>query len=732
MGKPLQTAKLNTPDELSTYPATGPFWTCDSDGERPVFYAKKGYASEKEAPTMTFGALFDQCVKKKGDKIALRTENMNTLKKGAKAPPALPLAQWKSWTWKEYQRDVRAGAKALIALGVEQHDTCSIFGFNSPEWLISEMSAIYGGCKASGIYPSDTAEQVQYKSHHSNTSIAFCDVETSLNKFVEVVEDLPYLKAIVVWGCKPCDNLTRTDGSTVKVMSFADFLKAGSEVTDAQLDERRSKIKAEHSCALIYTSGTTGFPKAVMISHDCILFEAFSVTPLLGLGVKPEEERVISYLPLSHIAGMLFDVIAPVVIGAMTKGWGSTNFARGYDLKAGTIGDRLKAIQPTVFLGVPRVWEKIADKLKAIGAQTKGIKKKLSTAAKAKGLAYQKGQLIGGDGKTPSWFFILSKLLKVIKGKLGLSKCKVAFSGAAPMTMDTLQYFASLNININEAYGMSECTGATTFSTNACHEWGTVGFEMPGSEVRCFKVAEDGSKTLCPPAKDALQPTEAEQGEICYRGRHIMMGYLANPKLGEEHVAEIKKKNSDAIDSDGWLHSGDKGCISSRGMVRITGRYKELIIGAGGENVAPVPIEDNIKKLCPFVSNIMMVGDKKKFMSCLITLKCKGATGEVAGTNELDAEAAKFGKTIDEGCANADLINAITKALKETGEDGSVTPSNAAKIQKFSILPKDFSVEGGELTATQKLKRSVVADQYQRTIDSIYESKETFVPCIDK
>ena len=143
MGKPAKSAKLNTPDELLVYPQNGgPFWICDFDGECPVYYAKKGYASEKEAPTMTFGKLFDQCVEKKGSKIALRTENMNTLKKGEKPPPALPLANWKSWTWKEYQRDVRAGAKALIALGANQHDTCSIFGFNSPEWLIAELCAI--------------------------------------------------------------------------------------------------------------------------------------------------------------------------------------------------------------------------------------------------------------------------------------------------------------------------------------------------------------------------------------------------------------------------------------------------------------------------------------------------------------------------------------------------------------------------------------------------------------
>merc|ERR1712157_721412 len=205
---------------------------------------------------------------------------------------------------------------------------------------------------------------------------------------------------------------------------------------------------------------------------------------------------------------------------------------------------------------------------------------------------------------------------------------------------------------------------------------------------------------------------------------------MAQPRLGEDHVAEIEKKNSDAIDENGWLHSGDKGAISKRGMVRITGRYKELIIGAGGENVAPVPIEDNVKALCPFISNVMMVGDKRKHMTILISLKAVGATGELPGTDKLDGAAKDYGKTISDACENKALIAAITKALKDTGNNGDCTPSNAAKIQKFTILPIDFSVQTEELTATLKLKRSVVADKYEDIIEKMYDPgmKDVFVP----
>jgi long-chain-fatty-acid--CoA ligase ACSBG len=189
-----------------------------------------------------------------------------------------------------------------------------------------------------------------------------------------------------------------------------------------------------------------------------------------------------------------------------------------------------------------------------------------------------------------------------------------------------------------QVYGMSECTGVTTASTDIAHVWGSCGWPTAGVEVKIFKEGP-GKNVEAPLAQDINNPREEEQGEVCFRGRHIMMGYMANPDLGSAHVKEIQGKNAEAIDNEGWLHSGDKGCMDVRGCVKITGRYKELIIGAGGENIAPVPIEDNVKKLCPAVSNFMMVGDKRKFNVALVTLKAKGATGELPGGDELDGDA---------------------------------------------------------------------------------------------
>ena len=235
--------------------------------------------------------------------------------------------------------------------------------------------------------------------------------------------------------------------------------------------------------------------------------------------------------------------------------------------------------------------------------------KVLATWAKAKGLEHAKNCQMGGSGAKPAFYGLANKIvLSKVKAALGLSKCKFGFTGAAPITTETLEYFGQLGIQINEVYGMSECTGATSASTDAAHVWGSCGWATSGVELKIFREGP-GKNVEAPLAKDLQNPTEDEQGEVCFRGRHIMLGYMANPDLGREHVAEINKKNAETIDSEGWLHSGDKGCMDARGLLKITGRYKELIIGAGGENIAPVPIEDNVKRLCPAISNFMMVGD---------------------------------------------------------------------------------------------------------------------------
>merc|ERR1711920_50300 len=225
--------------------------------------------------------------------------------------------------------------------------------------------------------------------------------------------------------------------------------------------------------------------------------------------------------------------------------------------------------------------------------------------------------------------------------------------------------------------------------------------------------------------------TEDEfMGEICFRGRNNMMGYMACPDMPKSHQDDMLKKTTESIDKDGWLHSGDKGMITERGMVKITGRYKELIIGEGGENIAPVPIEDSVKGLCDGIAECMMIGDKRKYNVALVTLKAEGANGEVPGSDNLDAAAKNVNpdvQTISGAMKDAKWIQTITDAISKTNTNGKVVPNNAFKIQKFMILPHNFSEEGGELTPTKKLKRAVAEKKYGKQIEHMYNTEGTYI-----
>merc|ERR1711933_604182 len=319
-----------------------------------------------------------------------------------------------------------------------------------------------------------------------------------------------------------------------------------------------------------------------------------------------------------------------------------------------------------------------------------------------------------------------------VKENLGLHLRKYGFTGAAPIRVDTLEYFGSLGLTINEVYGMSECTGAATLSTPSAHQWGSCGYEMPGVEVRAFKVDDSdfNIKTECPRSTGLDDLDEKYQGELCYRGRNIMMGYMCQPDLGQAHVDEINKKTADTIDSEGWLHSGDKGMITEMGMVKITGRYKELIIGDGGENIAPVPIEDHVKKMCDGICEVMMVGDKRKYNVALVTLKAVGANGESAGTDQLDAGAKRVNpevSAIHEAMDDKTWIEAVTNAIRSANENPKVCLNNAFSIQKFTILPTNFSEEHGELTPTKKLKRKKVEERFATVIEKMYSTKGMYI-----
>jgi len=728
--------------------AKGPFWVMDADAEARMIFAKKGPGSKEVTPPTTMLELMRLAVEQHGEKTALRVERIDG------KTPAIDQndCKWQEWTYKQYMDDANMAARALMHMGVEQFGTVGIYGFNSPEWFLAEMSTIFCGAKTAGIYPSDRTGNVVFKLKQSKARVVILEdagklarLQPQKNDEGEIfnpMDDLPELKYVVMWaeGEKAPEFIESKHGK-VPVVNWHDFMKLGEKTDLKDLEERQKKIKPGHCCSLIYTSGTTGRPKAVMLSHDNICFVAavfiYSIKSST-IGTVACAERIISYLPLSHIAGMVIDIIAPIYLTARTPAWCEVSFARPYDLKKSTIANRLRAVKPTAFLGVPRVWEKIAEKLKAKGAQTKGFAKLLASFAKPRLLAVSKGQTLSGKETNPSGLFIARKVSAKIKAALGLEELKFGMTGAAPIQVHTLEFFGSLGINIKEVYGMSECSATTTISTEETHEWGSCGYPMPGIEFKVLKETKEGEYVEVKRAADLFNATEEEQGELCFRGRHIMMGYLANPDYKGDGGSEwARKKNMSAIDENGWLHSGDKGCMDKNGMIKITGRYKELIIGAGGENVAPVPIEANVKKLQPAVSNIMMVGDKRKFIIALVSLKVKGATGELAGTNKLTpaAQLVEGIETVEEAMESKEYTAKIWEAIQKTNKNHAVVSKGAASIKRFTIIPKDFSVEGGELTSTLKLKRSVVQKMYHDAIEKLYGPSvgrdDFFVKCFE-
>ena len=561
--------------------------------------------------------------------------------------------QWTDMTWNEYYQQVRTVSRAFIALGLEEKKGVSILGNNCPQWFISDLAAIFARAVPGGIYTTNSPEQCHYIAEHSEANIAVVENADQLAKFKEIRGQLPELKAIVLMnGSDPDDN----------VYSWDDLPKLAEKVSEADLEKRIAPQQPDDTCTLIYTSGTTGNPKGVMISHDNIVWTARQVISLLDAG---SDDHIISYLPLSHIAEQVVSLHAPYIMGCTV--W----FAESLD----KLGDNLTEVHPTVFVGVPRVWEKIQAKMMIAGAANPPLKKKIAAWARKKGLeggyAFQKGESL------PFLHGLANKLVfSKVREKLGLDRCKIFVSTAAPISMDTLEFFLSLNIPITEVYGMSECTGPGTVSLPEPFkfETGWAGPPVPGTEM---KIADDG--------------------EVLMRGRHVFKGYFKNDAA-----------TKDTIDGDGWLHSGDVGIIDDRGFLKITDRKKELIITAGGENIPPQVLEGKLKAI-PVLSQAVVIGDKRKYMTALFTLdpeKVESAAAEAGSPAKTSAEAAKCKK-----------FNAY---LQEKVDEVNKTLARVQTIKKFTILPQELSVEGDELTPTMKLKRRIVHEKYAKEIENMY------------
>ncbi|MFT7796920.1 long-chain-fatty-acid-CoA ligase ACSBG2-like [Arapaima gigas] len=615
--------------------------------------------------------------------------------------------QWEMLTYKEYYQQCRMAAKSFLKLGLERYHGVGILGFNSQEWFIADIGCIMSGGLAVGIYTTNSPEACQYVANHCEANILVVENHKQLDKILKVKDQLPYLKAIVQYK----DELKQ---KLPNLYTWKEFLQLGGHEPDDILDQIISSQKANECCSLIYTSGTTGNPKGVMLSHDNVTWVANMAGVMTKL--KKGEEVIVSYLPLSHVAAQVNDMW-------VSMRYAATTYFADPDALKGSLINTLREVRPTSFLGVPRVYEKMQEKMKAVGAKSSTMKKWVADWAKSVGLQASYNAM-NGDPTVPWGYMLANNLVfKRVRQVLGLDRCKACYTGAAPITKDTLEYFMSLGIPLYELYGMSESTGPHTISWEGAFRitrWGfyivikilwTAILQLVLSLV--IPILSCGKELLGVCSK-LDKPDEDGNGEICFSGRHVFMGYM-----------NMLEKTEEALDPEGWLHSGDLGKHDDDGFLYITGRIKELIITAGGENVPPVPIEDRVKEELPFISNVMLVGDKKKFLSMLLTLKCI-ADDSGDPTDLLAPETVAF---CQQHGVMATRISDITSkkepAVYEAIQEGiarvnAKATSNAQKIQKWTILQRDFSIGGGELGPTMKLKRPVVHKMYKEEIDKFY------------
>jgi long-chain acyl-CoA synthetase len=548
--------------------------------------------------------------------------------------------RWQPTTWRTYADQCRTAARALMALGLPRGGKVCVLGFNRPEWVIVDHAAMMAGGAPVGIYTTCSADEVQYIIHHAEALVILVEDAAQLAKVKARRAQLPLLRWIVMMR-----GATATGDD---VLTWDDLLAKADAVSEAELDKRIDAIEQADLATLIYTSGTTGPPKGVMLSHGNL---AWAARALLDVAGRPADDVSVSYLPLSHIAEQMCTVHMPATAGS------TVYFAEAID----KVPDAIKVARPTAFFGVPRIWEKFHAVLAGKLGELTGAKKSL--VAWARRVCAQVHAHRDRGEPVPRALAAQYKLadrlvLGKLKAAMGFDRARDLYSGAAPIAPDVLEFFASIDLPIREIYGQSEDCGPTCLNLVGRTRIGTVGPPFPGIEV---KLAPDG--------------------EILIRGPHVFMGYFKDAEATAEALQH------------GYLCSGDLGAFDADGFMTITGRKKEIIITAGGKNIAPKNIEAALKE-SPVVGEAVVIGDRRKYLTALVTVSPEGGAG------------------LDDTAVRA----AVEKQLSVVNE----ALARVEQVKKFTILARPFGIDTGELTPTMKIKRKVVAQMYAKEIDAMY------------
>ena len=508
-----------------------------------------------------------------------------------------------------------------------------------------------GGVPA-GIYTTNSPAECKYILGHSEAPIVLLEDADQWAKIEEIRSELPTLKHVVMMKGVEIDD--------PMAMTWDEFMAKGSDVADSDLQSRLDSLEMDQLATMIYTSGTTGPPKAVMLSHDNLAWTAAQTVQMFSV---TSADTTLSYLPLSHIAEQTFSIHVPSTSGA------AVYYAESID----KLADNVREVQPTIFFAVPRVWERFHAGVVAKLAEATGAKAKIANWARE---TVGKVTAMRCEGKEPSGLlagqYAIAKKLVIdkIKPQLGMSNARVLGTGAAPVSAEILEFFGTLDMIIYEVYGQSEDTGPTSTNRPGKVRFGSVGPAYPGVDV---SIAADG--------------------EILVKGRNVFLGYYKDEAATKETLI------------DGALHSGDLGSFDEDGFLWITGRKKDIIITAGGKNVAPAPLEGGLKNH-PLVGEVVVIGDRRKFLSALVTLDEEAAAAYMED-NGLSGAAHE----------SEEIRNEIEGAVNELNQNFA----RVEQIKKFTVLSRQLSIEGGELTPTLKIKRNKVSEHFASEIDAMYE-----------
>jgi len=569
---------------------------------------------------------------------------------------------WQTLSWREYRERVAEVAMGLAGLGVGKGDFVAIMATNRPEHVLADQGAVHAGATPTSFYFTLAPEQIQYVAGHCEAKVAVLEDRDMLKRWQDIRDGLPGLQHLVVLD-------GAQDGDGPGVLGWDELVARGRDALAADrsaFEDLRGRVGPEDNATLLYTSGTTGPPKGVLLTHHNLLFECTALDRLTGL--SPEGSSV-SYLPLAHIAERVLSIYGPLTM--RTHIWFCPEPTQAVEY--------VREARPTLFFGVPRVWEKVRAGIQAkLAAEENERKRKIAQRAVETGLEVvrrtQRGERVP-VGLRARHAVLERLVLAKIRQAIGLDRCSFASSAASPLAVDVAEFFAALGLPLVEVYGMTETTGVATGNRPGKVKIGTVGPPLAGVEVRL-----------------------ADDGEVLVRGPVNTLGYFRQP----EATAEL-------IDSEGWLHTGDVGELDDDGYLKIVDRKKELIITSSGKNLSPANIEGLLKEH-PLIGQVLVYGDDRPYVVALIVLDHELAPGWAARNGLAGDDLAAL-------AAHEQVLAEVQLAVEAANQ----RLARIEQVKRFEILPVEWTAESEELTPTLKVRRRIVHAKYAERIEALYQ-----------